>query len=132
MDRALFRDKPLKVFITIYSFLVFIFEFYFLKRYCRKVALPICVQLGEPSCKCAIGCWQLSGKFITGGKRVLVTIWQIFFRVSEHIGNPLANFPEGIGNFCKQQLLSRGLATPSNSWPEGIDYPTEQLSEGAG
>jgi hypothetical protein len=41
--------------------------------------------------------WQI----FTGGKRVLATLWQICNRVSEDIGNPLTNSPEGIDNFCK-------------------------------
>ncbi len=79
MDRALFGDEPLIVFITIYCFLVFNFEFYFLQRYCTKVAS---LDVIGPFCKCAIGCWQLSGKFVTGGKEVLATLWQICYRVS--------------------------------------------------
>jgi hypothetical protein len=46
MDRALFGDEPLAGFITICCFLVFNFVFYFLQRYCTKVA-PLCV-IGEP------------------------------------------------------------------------------------
>jgi hypothetical protein len=38
MDRASFGEEPLIVFITIYCFLVFKFEFYFLQRYCAKFA----------------------------------------------------------------------------------------------
>ncbi len=99
MEVPLFGDEPLKVLITNCCFLVFIFEFYFLQRYCRKVA-PMCV-IGATLFKCSIGCWQPSGKFVTGGKRVLATLWQICYRVLEVIGNPLANFPEDICNFCK-------------------------------
>ncbi len=43
MDRALFGDEPLTGFITICCFLVFNFVFYFLQRYCTKVA-PLCVS----------------------------------------------------------------------------------------
>ncbi len=42
MDRALFGDEPLTGFITICCFLVFNFVFYFLQRYCTKVA-SLCV-----------------------------------------------------------------------------------------
>jgi hypothetical protein len=62
--------------------------------------LPFCVQMGQPSCNCAIGCWQPSGKFVTGGKRVLATLWQICYSILEVVGNPLANFPEGTGSLC--------------------------------
>jgi hypothetical protein len=31
----------------------------------------------------------------------LATLWQICHRVSEVIGNPLTNSPEGIDKFCK-------------------------------
>jgi hypothetical protein len=78
MNRALFGDEPLTGFITICCFLVFNFVFYFLQRYCRKVA-PLCVEREkieyppreikvfnrrasseyhkeQPSCKYAIGC----------------------------------------------------------------------------
>jgi hypothetical protein len=39
MDRALFGDEPLIVFITIYCYLVFNVEFNFLQRYFKEVAL---------------------------------------------------------------------------------------------
>jgi hypothetical protein len=99
MDRAVFGDEPLIVFINIYCFSVFNFEFYFLQRYGRKDALR--VQMGQPSCKDAFGCSKPSNKFVTGGKRVLATLWQICNRVSKVNGSPLTNSPEGIGNFCK-------------------------------
>ncbi len=51
------------------------------------------------------------------------------YRVSEVIGNPLTNSPKDIGNFSKLHMFARGLPTHSNLWPEGIDYPPEQLSE---
>jgi hypothetical protein len=98
MDRSLSGDEPLIVFIIIYCFLVFNFEFCFLKRYCTKVA-PLCAVVAT-LLECAIGCWQPSGKFVTRGKRVLATLWQ-FVTVSEVIGNPKTNSPEGIGNWCK-------------------------------
>ncbi len=99
MDRALFWDVSLIVFIPIYCFLVFTFNFTFFRGIAHS--LPLCVQLGQPSSKCAKGCRQASGKFVTGGKRVSATLWQICNRVSEVIGNPLPNSPEGIGNFFK-------------------------------
>jgi hypothetical protein len=86
-------------FMIIFCFVIFNFEFYYLKRYCTKVA-PLCA-VGATLLECAKGCWQPSGKFVPGGKRVLVTLWQICNRVSGVIGNPLTNSPEGIGNFCK-------------------------------
>ncbi len=35
----------------------------------------------------------------------------------------------GIGNICKKHIFAAGLPIPYNPWPEGIDYPPEQLSE---
>ncbi len=99
MERGLFRDEPLIIFIPIYCFLVFNFEFYFLQRFCTKVA-SLCT-IGATLLQCAKGCWQPSGKFFTGGKRVLATLGQICNRVSEVIGNPLTNSPEGIDKFFK-------------------------------
>jgi hypothetical protein len=88
------------VFITIYLFLVFNFEFYFLQRYCTKVKVaPLCA-IGATLLQCAIGCWQPSGKFVTGSKKVLATLWQICNRASEVTGNHLTNSPKGIGIFC--------------------------------
>jgi hypothetical protein len=75
MDRSLFEDEPLIVFIAIYFFLVFNFEFYFLQRCCTKVA-PLCA-IGATLLHCAIGCRQPSGQFVTRSKRVLATHWQI-------------------------------------------------------
>jgi hypothetical protein len=64
MDRAFFGDEPLIVFITISCFLVFNFELYFLQRDYTKVA-PLCA-IGATLLECVIGCWQPSGKFVTG------------------------------------------------------------------
>jgi hypothetical protein len=65
MNRALFEYEPLIVFITFYCFLVFNFEFYFLRgTYCTKFA-PLCA-VGATLLQCAIDCWQPSGKFVTG------------------------------------------------------------------
>ncbi len=114
MDRALFRYEPLIVFIIMYCFLVFKFEFYFLKRYCTNVAFLCAV--GARLLECAKSCWQPSGKFVTGGKRVLATLWQICNRVSEITGNPLKNSPEGTV-----------LATLVNSTylPQGCQHPLD-------
>jgi hypothetical protein len=71
MDRSLFDDEPLIVFMTISSWF-FNFEFYFLQRYCTKVA-PLCT-IGATLLQCAIGCWQLSGKFEIGRQRLLATL----------------------------------------------------------
>jgi hypothetical protein len=60
----------------------------------------------------------------------LATLWQICHRLSEVICNPLTNSSECIDNFYKYHIFARGLPLPSNPWPEGIDYPPEQLSEG--
>ena len=113
MDRALFRDEPLTGFITICCFLVFNFEFYFLQRYCRKVA-SLCA-IGATLLQCAKGCWQPSGKFFTAGKRVwatpsgkfltgyqrlLVTLWQILQRVLTNFANS-TYLPEG----CQNSLI---------------------------
>jgi hypothetical protein len=86
--------------------------------------------IGATLLQCAKGCWQPSGKFVTERKRALATLWQICNRVSEVIGNPLTNSPVGICNFCKEHIFARGLPTPSNPRPEGIDHPSEQLSKG--
>ncbi len=59
---SLFENEPLIVFITIYFFLVFNFEFYFLQRYCTKVA-PLC-NWGNPLAMCY---------------RLLATLWQICY-----------------------------------------------------
>jgi hypothetical protein len=99
MDRALFGDKPLIIFKPIYCFLVFNFEFYFVQRYCTQVA-SLCA-IGATLLQCAKGCWQPSCKFVIGGTRVLPTLRKICNRMSEVIGNPLTNSPEGIDNFCK-------------------------------
>jgi hypothetical protein len=44
----------------------------------------------------------------------------------------VTNSSEGIDNFCKKDIFARGLPILSNPWPEGIDYPSEPLSEGIG
>jgi hypothetical protein len=62
VDRALFGDEPMIVCITIYCFLVFNFEFLLSFEVLQK------------------GC-----TFVTGSKRVLATLWQICYRVSEVI-----------------------------------------------
>jgi hypothetical protein len=99
--------KFLQLFIAFWSTFL---NFTFLRGVAER--LPLCVQLGQPSCKCAIGCWQPYGKFVTGGKRVSATIWQICYRVLEVIGNPLANVSEGIGNFCNSTYLVEGCQHP--------------------
>ncbi len=74
--------------------------------------LPFCVQLGQPSCNCAIGCWQTSGKFVTGGKRELATLLQICYRVFEVLAT-------------LWQISQRVLAAFANSTylPEGCQHP---------
>jgi hypothetical protein len=99
MDKVLFGDEPLVVFLTIYCILVVHFEFHFLQRYCTKV-VPLCAIVAT-LLQCAIGCGQHSNKFVTGDQWVFVTLWQICYRASKVIGNPLTNSPKGIGNFCK-------------------------------
>jgi hypothetical protein len=98
MERAFFRDEPMIIFIPIYCFLVFNFEFTFFRGIAQR--LPLCVQLGQPFCNVpkvvsnplanflqgVSGYWQPSGKFVTE---------------SEVIGNPLTDSPEGIDKFCK-------------------------------
>ncbi len=54
MESALFRDEPLIIFIPIYCFLVFNFEFYFLQSYCTKVASLSAI--GATLLQCAKGC----------------------------------------------------------------------------
>ncbi len=68
--------------------------------------------------------------FLQGVRGYLQPSGQIRNRVSEVICNPLTYSPEGIGNCYKQLLFARGLPSPSNPWPKGIDFPLEQLSEG--
>jgi hypothetical protein len=75
-------------------FLVFYFEFYFLRRYCTKVA-PLCVigaTLLQMYHRLLAALYQICYR----GKRVLATLWQIYSRVSEVTGNPLTNSSEGI------------------------------------
>jgi hypothetical protein len=79
----------------------FNFEFYFLQRYCTKVALLYVIEATL---------LQISNPLAD------------LLRVSEVIGNPLT---EGIGNFCKQQIFAKGLPIASNPWTEGIGYPPE-------
>jgi hypothetical protein len=50
--------------------------------------------------------------------------------VSKVIGNPLTNSSESIDNFYKYYIFARGLPITSNPYPEGIDYPPKQLSDG--
>jgi hypothetical protein len=69
IDRALSGDDPLIVFEVYLLLLGFNFEFNFFSR----------------------GYWQPSGQFFTGYQRVLATLWSIFYRVSEGIGNSLTN-----------------------------------------
>jgi hypothetical protein len=47
--------------------------------------------------------------------------------VSKAVGDFLRNASEGIGNFCKQQILMRGLPIPYIYVPKGIAYPVEQF-----
>jgi hypothetical protein len=71
-----------------------------LERYCTEVAPAYVIE--AISCKCAVGCWQPSGKFVTRGKRVLASFWQIFCIWCQRLlGNLLTNSPESIDNFCK-------------------------------
>jgi hypothetical protein len=100
MDRALFWDESLIVFIKIYCFLVFNFQFYFLQRYCTQLA-PLCAIGGNPLANVPKVVGKLLANLLQVVKRVSATLWQICNRVSEVIGNPLPNSPEGIGNFCK-------------------------------
>ncbi len=85
MDKALFGDEPLYLFVTIYCFFVFNFEFYFLQRYCTKIAfLYVAEATLLQMCygnSMARGYWQLSDKFCIGCQRLLVTHWQISQRV---------------------------------------------------
>jgi hypothetical protein len=101
MYRALFGNEPLIVFVTIYCFLFFNFEFYFSSEALHKGCLFVCIWGNLFANVLYIGCWKPSGKFVTGGKRVLATFWQISFKVSEVISKPLTNSSEGIDNFCK-------------------------------
>ncbi len=110
MDRALLGDEPLKVFIINYCFLFLFLNFTFFRGIAER--LPLCVQLGQPSCKCAIGCWQPSGKFVTGVggcwqpsskfvigfQRLLATLWQISQRV--------------LATFANSTYLSEGCQHP--------------------
>jgi hypothetical protein len=99
-----------------------------------KVA-PVYV-IGATFLQCAIGCCQLFGKFVTGGKWVLATLWQICYIVSEVISNLLKILSEGIvlATFANSKNFPEGCQyrVPSNPWLEAIDYPAGQLSEGKG
>ncbi len=70
--------------------------------------LSLCMLLGQR----VRGCWRPSGKYVTGDKKVLATLWQFFYRVSEGNGNPLATL-----RFFAQRVLI---------------YPLGQLMEGIG
>jgi hypothetical protein len=62
------------------------------------------------------------------------------------MGKPLANLSYGVRGYWQPSekflrgywqllqidIIARGLPLRSNPWPEGIDYPPEQLSEGIG
>jgi hypothetical protein len=74
MDRVLFGDETIIDFKTCLLFLAFKFEFYFLQRYCTKVALLYVI--GET--------------LLQMYQRLLATLWQIYYRGSEDIGNHLA------------------------------------------
>jgi hypothetical protein len=54
IERALFRDEPLIFCIPINCFLIFNFKFYFLQRYCTRVA-SLCA-IGATLLQCAKGC----------------------------------------------------------------------------
>jgi hypothetical protein len=72
MDRASFGDELLTGFITICCFLVFNFVFYFLQRYCTKVA-PFCV-IGATLLQICHRLLATLGQFVTGGKRVWASL----------------------------------------------------------
>ncbi len=75
--------------------------------------LPLCIFMAQPSCTCVRGCWQPSGKLVTGGKRVLTAHWQIFYRMAEGIGSPLTNSSEGLlATFANSTYLSEGCQYP--------------------
>jgi hypothetical protein len=86
--------------------------------------------MGQSSCICYKGYQQPFQKFVRGDQRILATIKQIFYRVSEVFTNSLKNSSERIDNFCKHQIFVTGLPIPSDPLPEGIGYPPEQLAEG--
>ncbi len=132
MERALFTDEPLTIFIPIYMycFLVLTFNFTFFRGIAQR--LPLCVQLGQPFCNVlkvvsnplvnflqgVRGYWPPSGKFVTGCQRLLETLWQNFQRVLINFANS-TYLPEG----CQHPPLILGQTVP-------INYPPEQLSEG--
>ncbi len=64
VDRALFGDEPLIVFKFICCFLVFNFEFYFLQRCFKKVALLYVIRVS------LLQMCQVVGEFVIGGQRV--------------------------------------------------------------
>ncbi len=66
------RDTPLIVFKNFCCSLVFNFNFYFLQRYCLKVAPFYDCCWSPPNLLQGVGgYWQLSGKFATGCQRCL-------------------------------------------------------------
>jgi hypothetical protein len=129
MDRSFFEDEHLIVFITIYFFLVFNFEFYFLQRYCKKVA-PLC-EIGATLLQCAIGCWQPFGnKFVTGSKRVLATLWQICNWASEVVGNPLTHFPKGYWQLLQKVHIYHRVANTLLALARGYCLPSRAIVRG--
>jgi hypothetical protein len=104
MDRALYGDESLIV-LEIYLLLLGNFVFYFLQRCWKKVAAYM--LLGQPSWKCVRCCWQLSGKFVIAGQRVLATLWQIPERVLATCANTY-------------YIYLWGLSIPSDPLPEVI------------
>jgi hypothetical protein len=122
MDRAIFGNEPL-----LYNYMLLLGELYFLQRYCTKV-FPLYV-IGTTLLQMCDCCWQPSGKCVTGSMTVLATLWKICYKVSQVNANPVTNSSEGIGTICKWHIFARELPIPSNPWPEGLDYPPEQLSE---
>jgi hypothetical protein len=92
MERALFGDETLIFLKFICCFLVFNFEFYFLRRCCRKVASLYVIE--ATLLQMCQSCCNPSGKLVIGGQRVFATLWPIFYWESEVIGNPLTNSSE--------------------------------------
>jgi hypothetical protein len=104
MDRALFGDEPLRVCKLICCLLFFnLWILLFFRGVAKRLSL--CMLLGQ----CVRGCWRPSGKYVTGDQKVLATLWQIFYRVSEGNGNTLETH-----RFC----------------PEGIDLPSRSDAGG--
>jgi hypothetical protein len=100
MDRVLFGDEP-----WILLYLLFIASWFLTLNFTffRGIAqrLPLCMQLGQPFCNVPKVVGNPLAKFVTGGRRVLVTLWQICNSVLNGLGNPLTNSSQGTGNFCK-------------------------------